>query len=298
MSLTTNGTTLEALPGQDIRPVQKNNSGLITEVNLYGATAPGSALTQADIFAHGCLCRWVGSGSGNSALYENTGTEAVPSWNLIGAVSPGEITLAEGNILIGNNSGVATSLDLGNTNAGIPIGNGTTATINALSGDVTMTNAGVVTVANGAITNAKVADSAGTGTLAVMKSALVVYDFAVDGGAQGAIALTGSPTIPDNAFVWCDSYEVLTTCTSNGADAGTITLGFPTDGDLFAAIAISDASNPWDAGNFVQGLGALVVASQTPKKLTGARTFQITVAGGNDLTAGKIVFHVNYWVSQ
>jgi len=147
-----------------------------------------------------------------------------------------------------------------------------------------------------AVTEAKVVDSAGVGTLAVKKTAIVVYDFAVDGGAQGAIALTGSPTIPDNAVCHVESYDVLTTATSNGADAGTITLGFPTDGDLFAAIAISDGTNPWDAGVFASNTGAL--ASHTPKKTAAARTFQLTVAGGNDLTAGKIVFQVSYWVSQ
>lgn len=147
------------------------------------------------------------------------------------------------------------------------------------------------------VTEPKVVGSAGVGGLFVKKHALVVYDFAVDGGVAGAIPLTGSPTIPDNAVVHVESYEVLTTVATAGADAGTLTLGFPTDGDLFTAIAVSDGSNPWDAGVFVQGLGALVVASQTPKKLTGARTFILT-AGGQNITAGKVVFQVSYWISQ
>ena len=147
------------------------------------------------------------------------------------------------------------------------------------------------------VTEPKVVGSVGVGGLFVKKHALVVYDFAVDGGVVGAIPLTGSPTIPDNAVVHVESYDVLTTVTTAGADAGTLTLGFPTDGDLFTAIAVSDGSNPWDAGVFVKGTGALVDASQTPKKLTGARTFILT-AGGQAITAGKVVFQVSYWISQ
>jgi len=234
-------------------------------------------------------------------------------------------SLASGKIYVGNSSGVTAEVTmsgdatLSNTGALtlaantvslakfarsdssgkilIGQGSGADAQYAALSGDVTMDGSGAVTIAAGAVENSMVADTAGTGTLAVAKEAIVVYDFDVDGGAQGAIALTGSPTIPDNAIVWCDSYEVLTTLTSF-SDAATLTLGFPTDGDLFAAIAISDGANPWDAGIAVQGMDALTVTSQTPKKTAAARTFQVTVAGGQDVTAGKVVFHCRYWVSQ
>jgi len=151
-------------------------------------------------------------------------------------------------------------------------------------------------LANDAVTEAKVADSNGLGDLYVAKEAIVVYDFAVGGGTAGVIALAGSPTIPDNAVVWVDSYEVMTTLTSAG-DTATLTLGLPTDGDLFTAIAINDGSNPWDIGFAVQGLKALAAASQTPKKTTAARLLQATV-GVENVTAGKVVFHLRYWVAQ
>lgn len=350
------GTNLEATATNNVRVREVDSGGFVLSLSLHGSDAPSVALTAASTYQHGCIANWVESGTGVAALYENTGSVAVPSWNLIGGVAPGDIALAEGNMLIGNAGGVAAALDLGNTNAGIAIGNGTTATINALTGDVAMTNAGVTTVTDltitseargdllrrgattwervaaatsgqilvgngtdvvsvavsgdvalaangavtigaGAVTNPKVADSAGVGGLFVPKTAIVVYDFTVDGGTAGVIALTGSPTLPDNAVVWVSAYEVLTTVTTAGADAGTLTLTLPTDGDLFTAIAVSDGSNPWDQGVFVQGLGAIVVASQTPKKLTGARLLTLT-AGGQNITAGKIVFHLSYFVSQ
>lgn len=213
-----------------------------------------------------------------------TGTETVVA---------AEIALAEGSVLVGNSSGVATALDA-KTSGRIVVGNGTTITSVAVSGDATLSSAGAVTIAAGAVTNAKVADSAGTSALGIRKSATVVWDFAVHGGTIGAIALTGSPTIPDNAVVWVESYDVLTTATSAGADAGTMKLGLATDGDLTTAIAISDASNPWDEGAFSRIAGGL--ATPLTKKTTGARTFVLTVADQN-VTAGKICFQVAYWVS-
>ena len=50
--------------------------------------------------------------------------------------------LAQGSIYIGNSSGITSELSV-KTDGGILIGNGTTAAVKTLSGDVTMTNAGV-----------------------------------------------------------------------------------------------------------------------------------------------------------
>jgi hypothetical protein len=149
-------------------------------------------------------------------------------------------------------------------------------------------------LAAGAVTNAKIADSTGVSELMVKKSATVVYDFAVDGGTAGNIVLTGAPTIPDNAVVWLESYDVITTCTS-ATDAATLALGFPTDGVISTAVAISAGANAWDQGAFAMGAGA--TATPLAKKLTAARIPGLLVAGGENLTAGKIVFQLSYWVS-
>lgn len=139
----------------------------------------------------------------NGKLYINTGTAASATWDSLGDISASEITLAEGNILVGNNSGVAVALDIGNTDGGIAIGNGTTATIAALSGDVSMTNAGVVTVtgANAAFnvgTNLTLTKEvnhvikvSATTTADTVGGSLDIESGAGDGtGAGGAFALT------------------------------------------------------------------------------------------------------------
>lgn len=172
----------------------------------------------------------------------------------------------------------------------------TTALLNDLAVTAGKIAADAVTTAkilDANVTNPKVADTTGAGQLAISKIAVVKYSFAVDGGTAGTITLSGSPTIPDKAVVWVESYRVLTTATS-AADTATIALQLPTDGALTTAIAINDGSNPWDAGAFVMGQGGLV--SPLPKTTTAARVPSLLVATQN-LTAGIIEFQLRYWVS-
>lgn len=62
-----------------------------------------------------------------------------------GSISVGEVAVTTGSLMIGAAS-VGAELDA-STDTAILIGNGTTATMNVLSGDVTMTNGGVVSLA-------------------------------------------------------------------------------------------------------------------------------------------------------
>jgi hypothetical protein len=256
------------------------------------AKCTGTPPTTASLFLHGCQMIQTDTATGAKSLFENIGSTAVPEWNLMGDVTAGEITLATGSVLVGT-AGVAAALDA-KTSGRILVGNGTTLTSVAVSGDATLSAAGAVAIAAGAVTNAKVADSTGASALGIRKSATVVYDFAVDGGVAGNILLTGAPTIPDNAVVWLESYDVITTCTS-ATDAATLALGFPTDGVISTAVAISNGANPWDAGAYAMGAGG--TATPLAKKLTAARVPGLLVAGGENLTAGKIVFQLAYWVS-
>lgn len=267
--------------------IQETNSlGEITSGQFSGVGA--SIPTTASKFAVGCLI----TSSVDGKTYYNSGTVAAPTWNSVSDATVGEISLTTGSVLIGA-AGVGSALDVKGSGK-ILVGNGTTATSVSVSGDATLASNGAVTIAAGAVTNAKVLDSSGVGALSVPKSAQVLYDFSVVGGAQGPIALTGSPTIPDNAVVWLESYDVITTCTS-ATDAATLKLSFETDGDITTALAISNGANPWDLGVFVVAQGAL--ANPLPKKLTAARAPGLVVAGGENLTAGKIVFNLRYYVT-
>ena len=178
-------------------------------------------------------------------------------------------------------------------------------------------------IADDAVTNAKLADNAANSaqiadnavTTTKIKNANVTeekiiaesvdglhlhriaratYDFASDGGTQGAIGL--GVTLPDNAIITRAWYEVITTLTSS-TDAATVSIDIPTDdaAGIVAAIAINDASNPWDQGlhDAIQD-GALANYSN---KTTAARELSITVAT-EDLTAGKFILYAEYVVSD
>ena len=70
------------------------------------------------------------------------------------ALSPADLALATGSILLGT-ANKAAALDA-KADGKILIGNGTTATMQSLGTDVTMTNSGAVTIANNAIIAAKI----------------------------------------------------------------------------------------------------------------------------------------------
>lgn len=73
-------------------------------------------------------------------------------------VAGGEIALATGSTLIGA-AGVGAALDV-KGDGKITVGNGTTATSVAVSGDIALTNAGVTTIQPGAVDPAMLADGA------------------------------------------------------------------------------------------------------------------------------------------
>ncbi len=128
--------------------------------------------------------------------------------------------------------------------------------------------------------------------LNVARVARATYDFAEHAGAQGAIGL--GVTLPDNAILTRVWYEVLTTFES-GTDAATIALHAQSAGDIIVAKAISHGDDIWDAGRFdtiVDGTLAAFV------KTDGAKELTLTVAGGEDLTAGKLVMFAEYVVSD
>jgi len=98
--------------------------GLLSGVSfISGAGAPTNAVTGAGFCEKGSQYHR----TSNGAIYANTGTKASPTWSLTGAVG----ALAQHHIFVGNAGGVATDV--------------------ALTGDATITDAGLITLA-GAVT--------------------------------------------------------------------------------------------------------------------------------------------------
>ena len=132
----------------------------------YFIKCTGAPPTTANKYAPSCIAIRTDAGSGNKGVYENTGTAASPSWNLMGDVAAGEITLAEGSLLVGNSSGVAAAL-AAETDTQILVGDGTTVASVAVSGDATLANTGALTLAAGAVTGAKASTALNTKVVSV-----------------------------------------------------------------------------------------------------------------------------------
>lgn len=122
------------------------------------------------------------------------------------------------------------------------------------------------------------------------RAAVFEYDFAVDGGAVGAINMrpvtSSQSPVPSAAIIDNATIEVLTVPTSAGA--ATISVGVEAAGDVQAAAAISGA--PWSTVGRKNGTPQ---SGATSVKTTAARTPSITV-GTAALTAGKLRLLIDY----
>lgn len=122
------------------------NLGILKDSGLVSCgqkITSGAPAATAGKFIAGAIIQNTATG----IVYINAGTTASPSWE---AIEAGTIALANARILVGNISGIATAV--------------------AMSGDATIANTGAVTIANDAITTAKIA--AGQVTLAKLDSGI------------------------------------------------------------------------------------------------------------------------------
>ena len=129
--------------------------------------------------------------------------------------------------------------------------------------------------------------------------AVAVYDFAVNGGDTGAdMSLNGGiGFFPDNAIIQNVSYDILTTLRSLATAAtATMIVKVPTDGTLLTLLIPTGATGGGTTG---MGLGTPVSSSGgTWIKTTAARGITVQATGHSDITAGKIVFFVEYVTSE
>lgn len=278
--------------------------------------------TTTNVFQKGCQMAKTDAANNVKAIYENVGTLAAPVWNLMGDITAGEITLAQGSILVGNAAGVATALAAGG-NAQILIGNGTTITSAAvsgiitldnagattipltsaqilvgsagnlaaavaMSGDVAISNTGATTIQNAVVSEAKLTTARSFGLGVGLRTARAKYDFAVDGGAISTITLATNATIPDNAIILGG---VLNSTTQLLGGATTIDFG------------TSAGSGPASlkAGEAIASFALDAVLSTIPLVGTPATWFKMTAAGqitmtiaGAPVTAGVCEVTVFY----
>lgn len=127
-----------------------------------------------------------------------------------------------------------------------------------------------------------------------------VYDFSVDGGAQGSIDVADKANVvPVGSVIKSVRAKVLTACTSGGS--ATVEWGNDDDADGYSGSAIAVAS--LTAGAVFNGYdnGAALLWDDTNDHMIDVNVadaadgaFKVAI-GTADLTAGKIVFYVEYY---
>lgn len=117
------------------------------------------------------------------------------------------------------------------------------------------------------------------------KTAVAEYDFAVDGGAVGAITLRGDK-LPAGAVI-VDSLVHVRTKPESGGEA-TVLLTAESEGDLQASKKVSEA--PWSTATPKRGA---VTATGTPVATTAERSI-VAKVGTAALTKGKFSVVVTY----
>lgn len=215
-----------------------------------GAPTDGTSGTGAGKAGPGSL--YVRTADG--AVYANTNTKASPTWSQLGTVT----ALAEGNVFVGNSGGAAAALSA-KSSGRILVGNGTTVTSVAVSGDVTLASTGAVTIGAGKVTNAMVAPAALDGTVAKVVADVNVIgglevlhrvDLAAGANADTDVVLTHKTRVID-AYVVLRGAGVASSVLTVKNSATAITDGMDASGSdkaIVRAATLDDASYEITAG--------------------------------------------------
>jgi len=230
---------------------ETNSAGEITLAQFNGLAA--SIPTTASKFAVGCLV----TPSSDGKPYYNAGTVASPSWNAVSDIVVSEISLTTGSVLIGA-AGIGAALDVKGSGK-ILVGNGTTATSVAVSGDATLSSAGALTVTGAAagfnvgtnqtftkevnhtvaVAASTTADTAG-GTLTISSAAGAgtgaggALSYTSGAGANGAAAVNGGAS----GAVTVSSGVAGTSGTGTGGASGTVNVAAAAGGATTGAAGV------------------------------------------------------------
>jgi hypothetical protein len=151
--------TLEGRTASGVTTLMKNGSGKI--LLATGTSVPADAGAG---YAKGCLFIDTDVGAGSQGVYVNVGTITSCNFDVLGSVAAGSVGIADmtaitrGNLLVGGVAGAVSEL-VGKTAGKVICGDGTDVIAATMSGDATISAAGVVTIANAAVTSAKLDDS-------------------------------------------------------------------------------------------------------------------------------------------
>ncbi len=224
--------------------------------------------------------------AGGSRLIKGETVIVDASGNIVAPIAE---TLAEGSMYIGNASNVTSELSI-KDNGKILVGNGTTATSVAVSGDITLSNAGVVAIATGAIVNADVNGSAAIdfSKLAALPSAQLLVGSA--GNVATAVAMSGDATLSNAGALTIANSAVTNAKVSASAAIDFSKLAVLTSGNILVGSAGNVATSVAMSGDAtISNAGALTIANSAvtlAKLAAGITPSHIVKYGGKENNGG------------
>lgn len=234
------------------------------------ASCNGAAPTTAGVFQHGCLMNRFDSGTGTNALYQNTGSVAVPSWTLLDTGVEQDAT-----VLVDSNAVISVSV-------------GTTAS--AVNGLV-ITNSATGAVSANAVLIAPGAPSGSDAAISLTINAKGVTGLIVIGNTDGTGKITVGSSTGAQTLVLGGGAGVSTVQIAGGSAANVVTIAdVQTAGSISIGNAMTSGTVSIAGGSAVM-TGAIIIGS------SGATTSTTTIRGGTGTgaitltpgTAGTIV---------
>ena len=246
----------------------------------YGTTVPVDAETG---YAVGCQFRHTVTGT----LYANAGSITSCNFDsVLVTTTVGGLVLATGSMIIGV-AGAGAALDI-KGNAKIIVGNATTATSVSVSGDVTMDNAGAVTIGAKKVTAAK---------QSITAAGSIVQGIAGGAGAELAIGTAGQIPVV-NAGATALAYVSAAGDVTIGS-TGTTAIGVgkvtPVMKSIKAITALADAAataaGQSSAANLLKGIFSIATLT-APQTFTTPTATQICAAFTGYITGSWFEFTI------
>lgn len=184
-----------------------------------------------------------------------------------GSGDSGGIQLSSGNIIVGDASGNANSV--------------------AMSGDATISNAGVVALAAGVVTEADLLAQSADG-LHAKRVARATLDCGVSSCTVGALGL--GVTLPANALLQRSFFYTVTQFVDGGA--GTVALSCEDANNIFSAADITAITGGTVTDGVQDGTAATITGS-----IAAACEITATIAVAEQ-TSGKLILFVEYMVVE
>lgn len=225
----------------------------------------------------------------SGSTLESLGTTTIADATL----SPNDLALAEGSVLVGDAAGKSVAL-AGKADGAILIGNGTTMAAKTTSGDAKIANDGSITIQAKAVESTMIALAAGTVAVGTKTSGDVT---ALDTSAEGAIvigqgagetcaaaALSGDVTMTKGGVTAIGSGKVTNAMLANGAGVGALlTAGL---GGAVSVTKTDAATTTIVAANATKDRACLVLVTVDETYAIGTGTLP-TVKIGEDDTVEK-----------